>query len=135
MTGVRTPLGSGVGHKFAPNASTDCVRPKSSLSHHGFDGQMDEEDVDDNQAAKDFPTPTPRRTTLGSRVSDVGSAIPSPNKRLSVGPSSKLPTPARRQSGIAQDLDSRGEMRRPQSRHGNLDCADPHDGYDRTETF
>jgi hypothetical protein len=91
--------GLGTAPQFAPNASTDRVRPKSALSSHGFDGAMDEPDdsiledaSEDTFEArdKDLTTPTPRRTSFmrppGGRVSDFGgSAIPSPVKRTSMG--------------------------------------------------
>lgn len=112
---------------FANNASTDRVRPKSSLSNYGYDGTYDDdesilegdegEDADESMISvscdgtstgmdrkeKDFTTPTPRRTTFSKRASDVNlsSAIPSPTKRTSLsGASSRIPAPglARRQS-------------------------------------
>ena len=84
----RAPLGSGVGANFKPNASTDLVRPKSSLSNYdSFDGAMDEQ-VENDSAI----TPIPRRSTFArGRTSDVGSTIPSPSKRTSIGGVSKLP--------------------------------------------
>jgi hypothetical protein len=118
----RTPLG------LQPNASTDAVRPHSSLStRSGLDGNMDE--VDEENKPSDYATPTPRRTTIGKRTSDVGSAIPSPTKRLSYGMNSKLPAPAnRRQSSGLSDV-----TMRPPSRQINLN--DVQEGYDPNETF
>ena len=118
----RTPLG------LQPNASTDAVRPHSSLSNRsGLDGNMDE--VDEENKSGEYATPTPRRTTIGKRTSDVGSAIPSPTKRLSYGMNSKLPAPAnRRQSSGLSDM-----TMRPPSRQRNLN--DVQEGYDPNETF
>lgn len=100
--------GLGNAPPFAPNASTDRVRPRSALSSHGgYDGAMDEDDsiLEDasedtfgygGETNKDLATPTPRRTSFmrpPGRVSDVGgmgSAIPSPVKRTSLaGPASR----------------------------------------------
>lgn len=118
----RTPLG------LQPNASTDGVRPHSSLSNRsGLDGTMDE--VDEEKKPDEYATPTPRRTTIGKRTSDVGSTIPSPTKRLSYGMNSKLPAPAnRRQSSGLSDA-----AMRPPSRQTNLN--DVQEGYDPDETF
>ncbi|KAL9618660.1 MAG: hypothetical protein Q9160_006627 [Pyrenula sp. 1 TL-2023] len=113
---------------FAPNASTDRVRPTSSLSSYsnsnsnsnnnggagtgaiyGLDGAMDDPNDDsiisNDSEASSYTTPTPRRSTFG-RTSDVGlpeSAIPTPfsarSKRDSfVGGASKLPLGNRRVS-------------------------------------
>lgn len=115
ISNFRAPLGSGVSHQFTPNASTDRVRPTSSLSDYrkstydgSFDNDPDENAEppadDDNRATA---TPTPRRTTLNrSRTSDVGGAsgIPTPLavKRASLSGFSRLPTPnlTRRQSNV-----------------------------------
>jgi NUDE protein, C-terminal conserved region len=130
---------STVGYTPLPNASTDRVRPKSSLSNHGYDGTYDDRDdesilegdesvlEDDNfvrpsssaSNSKDFTTPTPRRTTFSKRTSDVGSAIPTPaNKRASITGSSRLPSLhlARRQSqqGLS---DITPNLARRQSQH------------------
>jgi hypothetical protein len=120
----RAPLGPpGLGH----NASTH-IRPQSSLSNRsGLDGVMDEED--DENKPHDYATPTPRRTTIGKRTSDVGSAIPSPMKRLSYGLNTKLPAPAnRRQSSGLSD-----STIRPPSRQTHLN--EVQEGYDPDETF
>ena len=118
LSGFRAPPHS------TPNASTDRVRPKSSMSNYGGDGAMDDDEsiiegsiLEDDEPLEDgsgngsgngdFITPTPRRTTLTSRsrTSDIGiggaggSAIPTPKarKRESM---SKIPALglARRQS-------------------------------------
>ena len=143
---------------FAPNASTDRVRPKSSLSNHGYDGAADDslledaENVEPNEAEADFTTPTPRRTTFGRRTSEIGSAIPtpSPSKRLSgvgVAGGSKLPAASRRESAnfgrttiVRRERES--EMRPPSS-HSNgraspvkgLSDVGEGDVYDVSETF
>jgi NUDE protein, C-terminal conserved region len=114
----RTPLGAGLSR--APNASTDRVRPKSSLSNYGTDGAMDDDDVPDMEGG-DIATPTPRRTTM--RISDVGlSGIPTPgtatgmgtvkgtSKRTSI---SRLPAPRASLGGLSRD----GELSRPSSSH------------------
>jgi hypothetical protein len=121
---LRTPLGAG---GLGPNASTH-VRPQSSLSNRsGIDGAMDEED--DENKVQDYATPTPRRTTIGKRTSDVGSAIPSPTKRLSYGVNTKLPAPAnRRQSSGFSDATIR-----PPSRQTQLN--EVQEQYDPDETF
>ncbi|KAI1612763.1 NUDE protein [Exophiala viscosa] len=128
VSGFRTPLGGGLGSKFAPNATTDAVRPKSSLSSYGsgYDGALDEDDelainpwdtpgtAAAAAAAAAAATPTPRRTTFSKRTSDVGTAIPSPTKRTSLGGAqAKLGGgPGRRQSsGFAPP--STAEMRPP----------------------
>ena len=132
ISGLRAPLGNGTGPNFAPNASTDRVRPKSSLSNHGYDGVMD----GDNDENLEIATPTPRRTTIGRRTSDIGSAIPSPIKRPSFGGASKLPAPAaRRQSlGLGKTAENAGEMR-PPSRMVGSGLNDVQEGYDMNETF
>lgn len=119
---LRTPLG------LQPNATTDSIRPHSSLSNRsGLDGVMDEEDEENK--LHDYATPTPRRITIGKRTSDVGSAIPSPTKRLSYGMNTKLPAPAnRRQSSGLSDATIR-----PPSRQTQLN--DVQEGYDPNETF
>ncbi|KAK5040141.1 NADH:ubiquinone oxidoreductase [Exophiala sideris] len=120
VSGFRTPLGGGLGSKFAPNATTDAVRPKSSLSSYGsgYDGALDEDDElavnpwDTPGAAAAATTPTPRRTTFSKRTSDVGTAIPSPTKRASLGGVQSKVGPGRRQSsGFARP--STAEMRPP----------------------
>ncbi|KIX03833.1 uncharacterized protein Z518_07386 [Rhinocladiella mackenziei CBS 650.93] len=133
VTGIRAPLGSGVGSNFAPNASTDRVRPKSSLSSYGYDGVLDEENIDVTATDfKDATTPTPRRTTFAKRTSDVGSSIPSPVKRTSLGgATSKLPSLTRRQSSGIVRVDSMAGDMRPPSRQLN----DVKEGYDLSETF
>lgn len=133
VSGFRAPLGSGVGSNFAPNASTDRIRPKSSLSNYGHDGAMDEENMDaDRPDMKRAATPTPRRTTFSKRTSDIGSAIPSPSKRTSLGvASSKLPGLARRQStGFGRVDNASGDMRPPSRQLNNVQ-----EGYDVNETF
>lgn len=132
ISNLRAPLGSGVGKVFAPNASTDRVRPKSSLSNHGYDGQVDEENEEnEDPSSKDFATPTPRRTTINKRTSEIGSSIPSPSKRMST---SKMPAPARRQSfGFGQNADNENE--KPPSRDGKKWLSDVGEKYDVTETF
>ena len=86
ISGVRTPLG---GAPYAPNASTDRIRPKSSLS--SYDGAND--DIDETTTQSSIPTPTPRRSTFG-RTSDIGlpgSSIPTPaalRKKQSMPPAS-----------------------------------------------
>jgi hypothetical protein len=120
----RAPLGSGVGAGFAPNASTDRVRPQSSLSSYGgLDGAMDEE-VETNEIDAGI-TPLPRRATFAKgRTSDVGSAIPSPSKRSSISGASKL---MKRQSigvnGLVNAQDS------------GIGLTNVREGYDLNETF
>jgi hypothetical protein len=135
ISNLRAPLGSGVGHSFVPNASTDRVRPKSSLSNYGYDGQLDEENGEDEDL-KDTATPTPRRTTLGRRTSEIGTAIPSPSKRISVGGASKLPALSRRQSsGLGRNVENDSEMRPPPSRDGKPGLSNVGEHYDVDETF
>jgi hypothetical protein len=135
ISNLRAPLGSGVGHSFAPNASTDRIRPKSSLSSYGYDGQLDEENGGDEDL-KDTATPTPRRTTFGRRTSEIGTAIPSPSKRISVGGASKLPAPSRRQSsGLGKTVENDSEMRPPPSRDGKKGLSNVGEHYDVDETF
>lgn len=130
VSGFRVALGGGVGTTHAPNASTDRVRPKSSLSSYGYDGAMDEE-MPGPTDSRDVVTPTPRRTTFAKRTSDVGSAIPSPTKRPSLGgASTKLPALARRQSSGFARGNSAGEMRPPSRQLNNV-----REGYDVQETF
>ncbi|KAK5948744.1 NADH:ubiquinone oxidoreductase [Knufia fluminis] len=87
------------GNSYAPNASTDRVRPHSSLSSHGggYDGAFDE-DLEDS--SMDMSGATPRRSTYAKRTSDVGTSIPTSGavKRTSLGGSSRLPALTRRQS-------------------------------------
>ncbi|EHY59941.1 NADH:ubiquinone oxidoreductase [Exophiala dermatitidis] len=138
--GRPAPLGSGVGSSYAPNASTDRVRPKSSLSSYGYDGAMDDDSVIASGTSSDFRdavTPTPRRTTFAKRTSDVGSAIPSPTKRTSLGgvgvnagASTKLPGLARRQSTGFGRADSAADMRPPSRQLNNVQ-----ENYDVNETF
>ena len=135
VSGFRAPLGGGIGSNFAPNASTDRVRPKSSLSSYGYDGTVDEENSDPIVSdMKDVATPTPRRTTFAKRTSDVGSAIPSPSKRASLGGVSKLPGLVRRQSAGFGRVDSTGvvdgSMRPPSRQLNNVE-----EDYDLNETF
>lgn len=135
ISNLRAPLGSGVGHNFAPNASTDRVRPKSSLSSYGLDGQLDEENGE-NDDPKDHATPTPRRTTLGRRTSEIGSAIPSPTKRISVGGATKLPAPTRRQSsGLGKNLENDSDLGPVPSRDGKKGLSGVGEHYDVDETF
>ena len=145
ISNIRGPLGSGLGSVNAPNASTDRIRPKSSLSNHAYDGAGDEEN-DENRGleSKDLSTPTPRRSTLTRpRTSDIGiaaSAIPSPSKRLSFGTASKLPGPGiagrRQSSGFARlagtEVDVNATAMRPPSR---LNDVQESDAYDMSETF
>ncbi|KAK5083525.1 NADH:ubiquinone oxidoreductase [Lithohypha guttulata] len=97
ISGLRTLAN---GH-HAPNASTDRVRPHSSLSSHGgYDGTFEEEPELDSTVSSQVNA-TPRRTTYTKRVSDVSSGIPTPGttKRHSLGGGSRLPALTRRQSG------------------------------------
>ncbi|KAJ9614077.1 NADH:ubiquinone oxidoreductase [Cladophialophora chaetospira] len=113
----RGALGNGIGSNLPPNASTDRVRPQSSLSSYGgLDGAMDE--GNENDAAI---TPVPRRATFArSRGSDVGTSIPSPSKRVSIGGASKLP--ARQSIGLnGQD--------------SAIGLGNVREGYDLNETF
>lgn len=98
MSISRTPLGKRDSQQFTPNASTDKIRPKSSLSSYGHDGAMDEEEDDDDPALQ-TATPTPRRISMNfgraSRLSDIGVGIgeggtSATGKRVSV---SRLPAP------------------------------------------
>jgi hypothetical protein len=135
VSGFRAPLGSGVGSNYAPNASTDRIRPKSSLSSYGYDGTLDSENSDPSALSdlKDTVTPTPRRTTFAKRGSDVGTAIPSPTKRQSLnaaGGLSKMPALARRQSSGTHRVESMGDMRPPSRQLNNVQ-----EGYDINESF
>lgn len=135
ISGFRAPLGSGVGSNHAPNASTDRIRPKSSLSSYGYDGAFDSEtsDLSAMSDLKDTGTPTPRRTTFAKRTSDVGSAIPSPTKRQSfnaAGGLGKMPGMNRRQSSGTHRVESMGDMRPPSRQLNNVQ-----EGYDVNETF
>jgi len=135
VSGFRAPLGNGVGSNFAPNASTDRIRPKSSLSSYGYDGTLDSENSDVSALSdfKDTVTPTPRRTTFAKRSSDVGSSIPSPTKRASLsaaGGLTKAPAMARRQSSGQHRVESMGDMRPPSRQLNNVQ-----EGYDLNETF
>ncbi|KIX98446.1 uncharacterized protein Z520_05747 [Fonsecaea multimorphosa CBS 102226] len=121
----RAPLGSGVGSNFTPNASTDRVRPKSSLSNYGsgYDGTMDEESENSlNHYENDIgTTPVPRRATFArGRTSDIGSGIPSPTKRASIGGNTKLPK--RQSMGLNGSLVGTG-------------LNNVQEGYDISETF
>jgi hypothetical protein len=161
-------LGGGAGQQFAPNASTSTVRPKSALSSHshagGLDGTYD--NLDDSSILEDaagelasardngaeMVTPTPRRTSFArpaARISDVGSAIPSPVKRTSLGGAgnSRLPGPhvggggggaGRRlsQTGLPMRSESAQGHRRPGSRASVLGgVKEGESGYDLNETF
>ena len=124
----RVPMSS---NNFAPNASTDRVRPKSSLSNYGsFDGTMDEvgEGGNENGAAS---TPIAVRTTFvrGGRTSDVGSAIPSPSKRTSIGGGGVGSRVPKRQS---IGLNGAGSVAGSGSVTG---LNNVHEGYDVDETF
>jgi hypothetical protein len=161
--------GLGTAPQFAPNASTDRIRPKSALSSHGYDGAMDDpddsilEDASEDTFAsqdKDLTTPTPRRTSFmrpSGRISDFGSAIPSPVKRTSLGGqgNSRLPSAAaggnvtRRQSqtGLSMRSESaqghrRGResvnLMRPPSRKAMDEVKErqaAESGYDVNESF
>ncbi|EXJ93014.1 hypothetical protein A1O3_01570 [Capronia epimyces CBS 606.96] len=133
VSGFRVALGSGVGSNHAPNASTDRVRPQSSLSSYGYDGALDEESsiMPTPTDLTDVVTPTPRRTTFTKRTSDVGSAIPSPTKRPSLGGApTRVPGLARRQSSGFVRGDSAAEMRPPSRQLNNVT-----ERYDLHETF
>lgn len=117
ISGARTPLGY-----HAPNASTDRIRPKSSLS--SYDGANDDIDEEPADGGDSMITPTPRRSTFG-RTSDVGlpaSAIPTPaalKKRESVG-SNRVPTISRRISSAGLT----GDMRPGSRTEGPLEDVD-----------
>lgn len=146
---TRAPLRHRQSQHFAPNASTDRVRPKSNLSNYGgLDGAMDDEDEPavwgDGQDGPDVATPTPRRTTFG-RVSDVGvSGIPTPGngtataKRLSV---SRLPagsSSGRMSFGALAAGGAGAEHARPSSSRSNksaLGGVGEHRDDDDDETF
>lgn len=140
MSGFRTPLGNGKGTSFAPNASTDRIRPTSSLSNRsGFDGALDEEH-EETPGITNFATPTPRRATYSKRTSDIGTAIPSPTKRLSFGTGGiPLPAPSSRRvsSGVGKSLDANQEMRPSSRSHAVVasDLRDVPETYDVDETF
>lgn len=68
----RTPLGGGSG-PFTPNASTDYVRPKSSLSNYGGHARGQSMSVAEEKESPEFAMPTPRRLTFGK---DTGGALP-----------------------------------------------------------
>jgi hypothetical protein len=142
VSGFRVPLGGGVGANFAPNASTDRVRPKSSLSSYGYDGAVDEDSSEIIVSTADLgdaaATPTPRRTTFAKRDSDVGTAIPSPTKRTSLGgATSKFSTagPGRRQSSgfvrvASSGTGGPGDMRPPSRQLNHVQ-----EGYDMNESY
>ncbi|KAK5321353.1 NADH:ubiquinone oxidoreductase [Exophiala xenobiotica] len=142
VSGFRVPLGGGVGANFAPNASTDRVRPKSSLSSYGYDGAVDEDSSEIIASTADLgdaaATPTPRRTTFAKRGSDVGTAIPSPTKRTSLGgATSKFSTggPGRRQSSgfvrvASSGTGGPGDMRPPSRQLNHVQ-----EGYDMNESY
>ncbi|KEF51565.1 uncharacterized protein A1O9_12482 [Exophiala aquamarina CBS 119918] len=135
VSGFRAPLGNGAAASYAPNASTDRIRPKSSLSSYGYDGTLDSETSELSALSdfKDSVTPTPRRTTFAKRSSDVGTSIPSPTKRQSLnaaGGLSKMPALARRQSSGQHRVESMGDMRPPSRQLNNVQ-----EGYDLNETF
>ena len=108
------------GTSFAPNASTDRIRPHSSLSNRGgsgYDGTCDEADDADDASVV---SATPRRSTYAKRTSDVGTGIPTPGtsgttKRSSLGGSSgqsRLPaSSSRRQSAGYGQIDARPPSR------------------------
>jgi len=108
ISGLRS-LANGTG--YVPNATTDCVRPHSSLSSHGtgYDGAFDEE-IENNA---DISNATPRRSTYAKRTSDVGTAIPTLGaiKRTSLGGSSRLPSLTRRQSAGVPSTEGRPPSR------------------------
>ena len=91
------------------NASTSMIRPKSSLSSHGLNVTVDTED--DNHTSTSHGTSAPRRIAT-ARVSNFGTAIPSPGKRTSIGNVTKF---SRRTSTGHGD----SEMRPPPSRDGS----------------
>ncbi|KAL6247525.1 NADH:ubiquinone oxidoreductase [Rhinocladiella similis] len=135
VSGFRAPLGSGVGSNYAPNASTDRIRPKSSLSSYGYDGTLGEDDSEMALGdAKDAATPTPRRTTFAKRTSDVGTGIPSPSKRTSFGSAAtKLPGLPRRPSvGYIRVTSGTGpgDMRPPSRQLDHVQ-----EGYDMNESY
>ena len=127
ISGLRTLAN---GHSFAPNATTDRIRPHSSLSNRDqYDGAFDEEPEDSGSVTSNVNA-TPRRSTLSRRTSDYGSGIPTPGatKRTSIGGVSKLPAPGRRQSAGFVPLE------RPPSRQV-LNGVKEGQQDDDTETF
>ena len=112
---------------FAPNASTDRIRPTSSLSSYGMDGAMDDDSILSSEGGdSSYATPTPRRSTFG-RTSDVGlpeSSIPTPTalkKRESIGGASRIPMGNRRiSSGVGERPNSQGRDKRPSSRTSEM---------------
>jgi len=139
VSGFRAGLSSGVASHFAPNASTDRIRSKSSLSNYGYDGALDEEnDEAGSTDVKDTAIRTPRRTTFSKRTSDIGSAIPSPTKRPSIGGIGGVQIKpsglGRRQSSGFVRVNSgsvpAGEMRSPSRQLNHVQ-----EGYDVNETF
>lgn len=136
ISGFRAGLGGGTSAHFVPNASTDRIRSKSSLSNYGYDGVLDEEmDEAASTEPMEAATPTPRRTTFSKRTSDIGSAIPSPTKRTSIGgPQTQLHGLGRRQSSGFVRVNNAslppGEMRSPSRQLNHV-----REGYDVNETF
>ena len=128
MSGMRAvPLG--LNKRFSqhfnpptrPNASTDRVRPRSSLSQYGYDGASDLDDIVAHVDTDAATTPTPARHKDGvvagtrgrSRVSDVGivvnSAIPTAtSSRVSI---SRLPAPATSSTATKMAVGKEGERR------------------------
>ena len=110
ISGLRNLANS---NSYAPNASTDRVRPHSSLSNRGtgYDGAFDEEM---ETSSMDISNATPRRSTFTKRTSDIGTAIPTPgtsSKRPSIGVGSRLPALNRRQSAGIPSTEARPPSR------------------------
>lgn len=164
ISNFRAPLGSGVGSQYAPNASTDRVRPSSSLSDYRkttYDGNVDgdldeagEPGPEDDLPTTENPMTTPisRRTTLTRpRTSDIAgvSSIPTPltTKRASLSGISRLPGPnlTRRQSniGVSTRPESRTSMAGTSTGTHDANNARPpsrvlgnvNETYDLSETF
>lgn len=110
-------------HQYAPNVNTDTVRPHSSLSsHHDQSESRDESDT--NESLPGGACATPRAAATTTRSSHFGTAIPSPGKRSSIGGTSRLPAPPRRQSqGLVRE--GSGDMRPPSRNGGTGDVRPP----------
>lgn len=101
------------GNSYAPNASTDRVRPHSSLSNRGvsYDGALDEAL---ENSSMDTSNPTPRRSSYAKRTSDVGTTIPTPgasSKRPSLGGGSRVSALNRRQNAGRPTAEARPPSR------------------------
>lgn len=129
MSISHTALGKRGGQHFTPNASTDKIRPKSSLSSYGYDGAMDEEDDDSALQEAESATPTPRRISIhfgrSGRLSDIGiggGGTSAGGKRLSI---SRLPAPTSAAAGSGRVSLGGGGMKGRNARDTGIEDARP----------